>query len=246
MKGVILAGGKGTRLYPWTKKVNKHLLFLGNEPMIFNPIKQLISSGIQDILIVTNRNHLDSMVEILTNENNFSCNFTFKIQENPKGIGDALLLAEDFAKGNPITVILGDNITSHSIKKYVQNFKLQGTGSKILIKRVPDPYRFGVATLRNNRIVKIEEKPSNPKSNYAVTGIYMYDNQLFDILKSLSPSFRGELEITSVNNFYLNRNQLTYDILHGEWADAGTFSSYAFANKLLSSINNKILDGDKL
>jgi glucose-1-phosphate thymidylyltransferase len=225
VKGVILAGGKGTRLYPLTRATNKHLLPVGKEPMIFNSIKQLLSAGIKEILIVTSKEHMGDVVRLLGSGKEFGCDFTFKVQEEAKGIAHALLLAEDFANANneKIVVILGDNIATHSIKPYVENFKKQNSGAKVLLRKVSDLERYGIAALDELKVVKIEEKPKEPKSNYAVIGIYMYDNKVFDIIKTLKPSKRGEYEITSVNNEYIKNNELTYDILKGEWTDAGTF-----------------------
>lgn len=244
MKGIILAGGKGTRLYPLTKIINKHLLPVGKEPMIFNPIKQLISTGIKEILIVTSKEHICDLVNLLGSGREFGCKFTFKIQDEPKGIADALLLGENFAAGDPIVVILGDNIASHSIKPYVEKFKKQNTGAKVLLKKVDKPHLFGIAALDEKKIIKIQEKPNKPKSNYAVIGIYMYDNSVFNIIKEIDFSDRNELEITSVNNVYIQKNKLTYDILKGYWTDAGTFETYKLANEILFRIDNKIITGD--
>ena len=240
MKGVILAGGTGTRLFPLTNATNKHLLPVGREPMIYNPIKQLLSSGITDILIITSKQHMGDVVRLLGSGKEFGCDFTFKVQEEAKGIAHALLLAEYFANRDKIVVILGDNITTHSIKSYVDNFKKQGSGAKVLLRKVSDPERYGIAALDELKVIKIEEKPKDPKTNYAVIGIYMYDNKVFDIIKKIKPSARGEYEITSVNNEYIKNNELTYDILKGEWTDAGTFESLQYANKIAFKYNNKI------
>jgi len=242
MKGIILAGGTGTRLFPLTKATNKHLLPVGIEPMIFNPIRQLISAGLTDILIVTSREHMGDVVRLLGSGSEFGCSFTFKVQDRPGGIAEALSLAEGFACGERIIVILGDNILTKSIKPYVDNFIKQNSGAKVLLKRVGDPERFGVASLdeTSKMIVQIDEKSPLPKSNYAVIGVYMYDNNVFNFIRSIKPSDRGELEITSVNNIYANSGNLTFDILEGEWTDAGTFESLIYANELLFSIKNKI------
>lgn len=247
MKGVILAGGTGTRLYPLTKVTNKHLLPVGKEPMIFNPIRQLLSAGITDILVITGKDHMGEIVRLLGSGSDFSCNFTFRVQERAGGIADALALAEVFAHDDRIVVILGDNILTRSIRKYVDSFKKQPAGAKVLLKRVGDPERFGVAALdeRNKMIMQIEEKPENPKSDYAVIGVYMYDPRVFEVIRNIIPSERGELEITSVNNWYVEHAAMTYDIVDGEWTDAGTFESLIHANKLLFSINNTILKGDE-
>jgi glucose-1-phosphate thymidylyltransferase len=246
MKGIILAGGTGTRLFPLTKVTNKHLLPVGKEPMIFNPVRQLLSAGITDILVVTGKEHMGEIVRLLGSGSDFKCNFTFRVQETAGGIADALSLAEVFAHGERIVVILGDNILTHSISGYVKEFMKQPDGARVLLKRVGDPERFGVAALDelNKMILQIEEKPESPKSNYAVIGVYMYDNRVFDIIRNITPSERGELEITSVNNWYVEHNAMTYDIVQGEWTDAGTFESLMYANQLMFSINNTIQNGD--
>ena len=244
MKGVILAGGIGTRLFPLTKVTNKHLLPIGKEPMIFNPIRQLISAGITDILVVTSKEHMGDIVGLLGSGSEFGCSFTFKVQESPEGIAHALALAEGFTQGEQMAVILGDNILTCSIKRHVEAFKKQASGAKVLLKKVGDPERFGVAALdeRKKMILQIEEKSSSPKSDYAVIGVYMcYDNQVFDFIRSIEPSDRGELEITSVNNRYIERGEMTHDIVEGEWTDAGTFESLKYASELLLKIDNKIL-----
>jgi len=245
MKGIILAGGTGTRLFPLTNATNKHLLPVGREPMIYNPIKQLLSVGIRDILIITSKQHMGDVVRLLGSGKEFGCDFTFKVQEEAKGIAHALLLAEYFANRDKIIVILGDNITTHSIKPYVDNFKKQGNGAKVLLRKVDDPERYGIAALDELKVIKIEEKPKEPKSNYAVIGIYMYDNKVFDIINKIKPSARGEYEITSVNNEYIKNDELTYDILEGEWTDAGTFESLQYANKIAFKYNNKIQENKR-
>lgn len=245
MKGIILAGGKGTRLFPLTKITNKHLLPVGKEPMIFNPVKQLTSSGITDILIVTSRENMGDIVNALGSGKDFGCDFTFKVQEEPKGIADALLLGEKFTSGDLVTVVLGDNIVTKSIKLYVDKFKRQKKGAKVLLKEVLEPHYFGIANLNEKKIISIQEKPSIPKSNYAVIGIYMYDNSVFDIIRSTPLSPRGEFEITCVNNMYVDKEELTYDILDCDWVDAGTMESYKAANDMMYKINNKIINGDR-
>ena len=235
MKGVILAGGLGKRLYPLTRVTNKHLLPVFDRPMIFYPIQALINAGIQDILLVTGGNYAGDFLKLLGNGKEFGLqhlNYTY--QEGEGGIAHALALAEHFADGGKICVILGDNIIERTISTAVRKFERQVSGAKILLKRVPDPNRFGVPVLRQNRVVRIEEKPRRPKSSFAVTGIYMYDAQVFDIIRSLKPSGRGELEITDVNNVYLERGQLTYEILRGWWTDAGTFESLHRASILVA------------
>jgi glucose-1-phosphate thymidylyltransferase len=244
VKGVILAGGTGTRLFPLTKVTNKHLLPVGKEPMIFNPIRQLLSAGITDILIVTSKDHMGEIVRLLGSGSDFSCNFTFKVQDAAGGIAHALSLAEDFANNDRMVVILGDNILTHSIRPHVTAFLRQPTGARVLLKKVGDPERFGVAALDEQRkmILEIEEKPKQPKSNYAVIGVYMYDRSVFDIIRGITPSPRGELEISSVNNEYVKQGLMTYGIVEGEWTDAGTFESIQYANNLLFSIGNEIIE----
>jgi glucose-1-phosphate thymidylyltransferase len=237
MKGIILAGGTGSRLYPLTKVTNKHLLPVGKYPMIYHAIYKLKEANITDILIVTGREHMGDVVNLLGSGSEFEVQFTYKVQDQAGGIAQALGLCEAFVGNDLMTVILGDNIFSNSIVQYVEKFKEQGTGAKILIKEVKDPERFGVPELEGNRIKSIEEKPKNPKSRYAVTGIYMYDAKVFDIIKTLKPSARGELEITDVNNAYIERNELTYDILDGWWTDAGTHASYLRANELAKDVD---------
>jgi glucose-1-phosphate thymidylyltransferase len=236
MKGIILAGGTGSRLYPLTKVTNKHLLPVGQYPMIYYAIEKLCHAGITDILIITGREHMGDVVNLLGSGYEFGASFTYKVQDQAGGIAQALGLAEHFVGGDMMTVILGDNIFNDDITTYTHNFINQGAGAKILLKQVHDPERYGVAELSGEHIVSIEEKPKTPKSNYAVTGIYMYDSQVFDIIRTLQPSGRGELEITDVNNAYIQRNQLTFDVLDGWWTDAGTHSSLAKANELAQSI----------
>lgn len=244
MKGIILAGGKGTRLYPLTKIINKHILPVGNEPMIYNPIKQLCSVGVKEILIITSREHMGDLINLLGSGREFGCSFTFKVQEEPRGIADALLLGENFAGKDSIIVILGDNIATHSIKPYVEKYKNEEVGAKVLLKKVETPQHFGIAALDEKKIVSIQEKPDKPKSNYAVIGMYMYDSNVFDIIRSIDYSQRGELEITTVNNVYIENDDISYDILHGQWTDAGTLESYKSANDILYSINNELIIGD--
>lgn len=242
MKGIILAGGTGTRLFPLTKVTNKHLLPVGKEPMIFNPIRQMICAGITDILIVTSKAHMGDVVGLLGSGYGMGCDFTFKVQDRPGGIADALALGEGFAGGERILVILGDNILTHSIKPYVEDFKKQTSGAKILLKKVGDPERFGIAAMdeQNGMIIQIEEKPQDPKSDHAVIGVYMYDNRVFDFIRNIDLSDRGELEITSVNNIYVGLGEMTYATVDGEWTDAGMFESLKYANDLLLSIDNMI------
>jgi glucose-1-phosphate thymidylyltransferase len=226
MKGVILAGGLGTRLHPLTRVTNKHLLPVWNRPMIHYPIECLVQAGIKDILIVTGGNNAGDFLRLLGNGEEFGLkhlNYTY--QKGEGGIADALRLAEHFADGDPICVVLGDNIIERNIVSAVRTFDTTLFGAKILLKKVEDPERFGVAELRGDRVVGIEEKPKNPRSSYAVIGIYMYDAEVFEIIRTLEPSQRGELEITDVNNAYIRKGRMTYEILEGWWTDAGTFES---------------------
>jgi glucose-1-phosphate thymidylyltransferase len=235
MKGVILAGGLGTRLYPLTKVTNKHLLPVYDKPMIYYPIQTLINAGIDDILIVTGGNNAGDFLKLLGNGKEFGLkhiNYTY--QEGEGGIAEALRLAEFFASGEKTCVVLGDNIIEKNIRKAVENFRRQKKGAKILLKEVPDPQRFGVAELKGDRIARIEEKPEKPKSRYAVIGIYLFDQEVFNIIKTLKPSGRGELEITDVNNRYIEKRLMTWDILEGWWTDAGTFESLIRANQLVA------------
>ena len=235
LKGVVLAGGLGKRLRPLTKITNKHLLPIFNLPMVYYPIQTLVEAGIRDILIVTGGNHAGEFLRLLGNGHQFGLkHIDYTYQEGEGGIAEALGLACDFAEGQKIVVILGDNIVEKPIKEYVERFKAQKEGARILVKEVQDPQRFGVVEFKDARITSIEEKPKKPKTNYAVTGIYMYDARVFDIIKSLRPSDREELEITDVNKAYLKGGQLYYDILDGWWADCGTFDSLLRANNLVA------------
>jgi glucose-1-phosphate thymidylyltransferase len=233
MKGIILAGGTGSRLYPLTKVINKHLLPVGKKPMIFYPIERLVEAGIIEILIVTGVDHMGDVVNMLGSGSDFGCNFTYKVQDEALGIAHALNLAEHFAAGERIVVILGDNIFGVSLAETIKSFKKQKKGARILVKEVSDPERFGVVELKGGKIISIAEKPKKPKSNYAVTGVYMYDDKVFDIIKGLKPSKRGELEISDVNAAYLKRKEIEYDILSGWWTDAGTFESLERASLLV-------------
>jgi len=235
MKGVILAGGLGMRLSPLTKITNKHLLPVYDKPMIYYPLITLINAGIEDILIVTGGNNAGDFLRLLGNGKEFGLkhiNYTY--QEGEGGIAEALSLADFFADEEKICVILGDNIIEKNIIGAVRAFKEQREGAKLLLKEVPDPQRFGVPEIKGDRIIQIEEKPSDPKSKFAVIGIYMYDHSVFDIIRPLKPSQRGELEITDVNNAYIEQGTMTYDILDGWWTDAGTFDSLLHASKLVA------------
>jgi glucose-1-phosphate thymidylyltransferase len=236
MKGVILAGGLGSRLYPLTKITNKHLLPVYDRPMIHYPIQCLINAGITDILIVTGGNSAGDFLQLLGNGSDFGLkgvNYTY--QQGEGGIADALSLAEHFADGEPIAVVLGDNLIEGNIRRAVEDFRAQGGGAKILLKEVHDPERFGVASVDEaGRVLRIVEKPNEPESNLAVIGIYMYDARVFDFIGKLEPSARGELEITDVNNFYIEDGSMTAEILQGWWTDAGTFDSLLRASNMVA------------
>jgi len=225
LKGIILAGGTGSRLYPLTKVTNKHLLPVGRKPMIYHPIKKLIDAGIEEILIITGVDHMGDIIDLLGSGTAFGCRFTYKVQDQAGGIAEALGLAENFASNDPIAVILGDNIFEDDLAPFAEKYLAQKNGAKVLVKEVHDPQRFGVIEMKGEKVFSIEEKPKKPKSSFAVTGIYFYDGEVFEIIRRLKPSKRGELEITDVNNAYLKRRRLTYDILSGWWSDAGTFES---------------------
>lgn len=235
LRGIVLAGGTGSRLRPLTKVTNKHLLPVGQKPMIYYPIEKLTAAGIDEILIVTGVEHMGDVVSLLGSGKDFNCRFTYKVQDEAGGIAQALALAENFAQGQPVAVILGDNIFHANLKKYVDKFIAQCTGARILLRQVPDPQRFGVAELADGKIISIEEKPPKPKSNYAVIGIYFYDGGVYDIIRMLKPSARGELEITHVNDAYIAKGQLAYDIIEGWWTDAGTFESLARAGEFVKN-----------
>ncbi|MEJ2715621.1 MAG: sugar phosphate nucleotidyltransferase [Deltaproteobacteria bacterium] len=236
MKGVVLAGGLGTRLYPLTKVTNKHLLPVYDRPMVTYPIQCLVNAGIKDILLVTGGNSPGDFLKLLGNGREYGAeNISYAYQEGESGIADALSLAENHAACGPICVVLGDNVIEKNIIKAVEDYRAQGEGAKILLKRVEDPQRFGVPVFDRDRIVGIEEKPSRPASSYAVTGIYLYDFEVFDFIRGLTPSQRGELEITDVNNRYIERGTLTWTELEGWWTDAGTFDSLLRASNLVKS-----------
>jgi glucose-1-phosphate thymidylyltransferase len=243
MKGVILAGGLGTRLYPLTKVTNKHLLPVYDKPMIFYPIQTLINAGIHDIMLVTGGNNAGDFLRLLGNGKDFGlAHINYTYQEGEGGIAEALRLAEYWAGGDRVCVVLGDNIIEKNIARAVESYRKQKSGAKILLKEVPDPERFGVPVLEGDRVVRIEEKPKRPASRYAVTGIYLFDGRVFEIIKTLKPSARGELEITDVNNAYIARQELTWDILDGWWTDAGTFESLCRATNLVAETGANKLD----
>lgn len=236
MKGIILAGGTGSRLYPLTKVTNKHLLPVYDMPMIYYPLQTLIDAGIVDIMIISGRGHAGHFLELLGSGAESGVHLTYEIQEKAGGIAQALGLAEDFADDDNVAVILGDNIFQDNVRGAVQSFK---SGAHVFLKAVLDANRFGVAEIDGDRIISIEEKPASPKSNYAVTGLYLYDNDVFDIISTLKPSGRGELEITDVNNEYIMRNEMSYSRLKGFWSDAGTFESLLRAGMMVQKYRNK-------
>jgi glucose-1-phosphate thymidylyltransferase len=236
MKGIVLAGGLGTRLHPLTKVTNKHLLPVYNRPMIYYPIQTLVDAGISEILVVTGGNNSGDFLRLLGNGKQFGLkHLDYTYQEGEGGIAAALSLAEYFADNDPVCVILGDNVYENSVRQSAAEFMKQGHGARIHLKQVQNPQRFGVAIIDGDRIVKIEEKPKVPKSDFAVTGLYMYDHTVFDIIKTLKPSGRGELEITDVNNAFIERDDMTYATVDGWWSDAGTFESLLRANILVAS-----------
>ena len=232
-KGVVLAGGTGSRLMPLTKVTNKHLLPIGKKPMIYYPIEKLTSIGIDKILIVTGVEYMGDVVGLLGSGRDFACQFTYKVQDEAGGIAQALGLAEGFSHGDQLVAILGDNIFEANLKQYADRFISQKIGARVLLKQVANPQRFGVAEMSDGKVISIEEKPKKPRSDYIITGIYFYDDAVFDIIRTLQPSARGELEISDVNNAYIAKGQLEYDILDGWWTDAGTFESLNRANKLV-------------
>jgi glucose-1-phosphate thymidylyltransferase len=235
MKGIVLAGGLGTRLRPLTKVTNKHLLPVYDRPMIYYPIQTLCDAGIRDIMLVTGGDSAGDFLRLLGNGAAFGLNdISYTYQEGEGGIADALRLCEHFADGERIVVVLGDNILQNGITPYLRNFARQASGARILLKEVDDAGRFGVAELEDDRIVRIEEKPTQPKSRYAVTGVYMFDRRVFDFIKTLTPSQRGELEIADVHNRYIADGDLYYDVLEGWWSDAGTFESLFRATQLVA------------
>jgi glucose-1-phosphate thymidylyltransferase len=236
MKGIVLAGGTGSRLFPLTKITNKHLLPIYDRPMIYYPIQTLVDAGIRDIMIVTGGRNSGDFLRLLANGKEFGLkhiNYTY--QEGEGGIADALGLAEHFADGQKICVVLGDNIIEHDIREAAEKFQAQEAGAHILLKEVQDAERFGVAEVAGGRVMGIEEKPKRPKSNFAVTGVYMYDASVFEKIKTLVPSHRGELEITDVNNAYIGEGSMTFSFLDGWWTDAGTFDSLLRATNLVAN-----------
>jgi len=232
MKGIILAGGTGSRLYPLTKVTNKHLLPVYDRPMIFYPLQTLLDAGINEILIVSGKGHAGHFLELLGSGSDWGARFTYEIQDEAGGIAQALGLAEDFADNEDVAVVLGDNIFQDDVSEAVQAFEI---GGHIFLKRVEDAHRFGVAQIEGNGVISIEEKPEEPKSDLAVTGLYLYDNGVFEIIRRLKPSGRGELEITDVNNEYIRVGEMSYSLLEGYWSDAGTFESLLRAGNIVES-----------
>jgi glucose-1-phosphate thymidylyltransferase len=240
MKGIILAGGTGSRLMPLTKVTNKHLLPVGNQPMIIHPVMKLVEAGITEIIIITGPEHMGSIVNLLGSGKDYQCKFTYRVQDEAGGIAQALGLCEGFVGNDTCCVILGDNIFTVPITAYVHEFNMRYahstrpfSGATVLLKKVPDPGRYGVAEVSGTKIISIIEKPDDPKSDYAVTGIYFYGQTVFSIIRTLKPSGRGELEITDVNNYFIEKQEMCWSELPGEWTDAGTFPSLAIANKMM-------------
>jgi glucose-1-phosphate thymidylyltransferase len=236
MKGIVLAGGLGSRLSPLTRITNKHLLPVYDQPMVYYPIQTLVEAGLDEILVVTGGNSAGAFLNLLRNGAEFVGlrHLNYAYQEGEGGIADALKLAEDFADGGPVCVVLGDNILENSISSFVKKFRHQGSGAKMLLSKVHDPQRFGVPVFDGERIIRVEEKPGEPKSPYAVIGVYMYDSRVFNIIKTLVPSGRGELEITDVNNAYIEAGDMSWDVIEGWWTDAGTFDSLLKASNLVA------------
>lgn len=232
MKGIILAGGTGSRLYPLTKVTNKHLLPVYDRPMIFYPLQTLLDAGINEILVVSGKGHAGHFLELLGSGSDWGARFTYEIQDEAGGIAQALGLAEDFADNEDVAVVLGDNIFQDDVSEAVQAFEI---GGHIFLKMVEDAHRFGVAQIEGNGVISIEEKPEEPKSDLAVTGLYLYDNGVFEIIRRLKPSGRGELEITDVNNEYIRVGEMSYSVLDGYWSDAGTFESLLRAGNIVES-----------
>lgn len=233
MKGIILAGGTGSRLAPLTDITNKHLLPVGREAMIMHPIRKLKDAGITEILIVTGTEHMGDIVQLLGSGHDRDLDFTYRVQDQAGGIAEALALGEQFAAGHKVCVILGDNIFEDPITQDVAEFRQQERGARVMLKQVPDPERYGVARFENDRVVEVLEKPKTPPSDWAVTGIYFFDARVFDIIRTLKPSDRGEYEITDVNNDYIQRGEMQFGQFKGWWTDAGTFPSYHLANQLV-------------
>ena len=233
IKGIILAGGLGTRLYPLTKVTNKHLLPIGGEPMIYYPLRKLIEAGIKDIMIITGVEHSSAMTSLLGSGNDYGCSFTYRVQDQPDGIGGALKLCKDFIGESSCIVILGDNIFKENLKPHIESFCSSDKECKLFFKEVRDPKRYGVGVFDGEKIIRVEEKPSIPKTNLACVGIYLYTNKVFDVVENIKPSKRGELEISSVNNVFIENNLCTYAVLKDMWVDAGTMDAYHKTNWLV-------------
>ncbi|MFA4890753.1 MAG: sugar phosphate nucleotidyltransferase [Candidatus Gracilibacteria bacterium] len=243
MKGIVLAGGTGSRLYPLTKVTNKHLLNVYSKPMVYYPLFALKRAGIRDILIISGKGHAGHFLELLGSGSHLGVRLSYEVQEDAGGIAHALGLAERFVGGEKICVILGDNVIQDDISQAAANFDLQSKGAKIFIKKIGRPESYGVPTISGNKIVRITEKPKKPDSPFAVTGVYMYDYQIFDIIRGLKPSNRGELEITDVNNFYVEQGTLSYEILEGFWGDCGeSFDSLLEASQLVQKSELRYID----
>jgi glucose-1-phosphate thymidylyltransferase len=233
MKGIILAGGLGTRLMPLTKATNKHLLPVGDKPMVLHPVEKLVEAGVTEILLVSGPEHMGAFVTLLGSGKDFGCQVTYRVQDVPGGIAQALRLAKGFVGDDCMTVILGDNMFEDSLQGPVNEFNQNPTGAMVLLKEVPDPHRFGIAEIVDGTILSIEEKPAEPKSNYCVTGIYLYDATVFELIETVRPSARGEMEISDVNAAYLSKAELRHQFIQGWWSDAGTFESLRHANDLI-------------
>lgn len=236
-RGVVLAGGSGTRLHPLTKTTNKHLLPVGDVPMVYHPVRRLVEAGVVDILVVTGVHHVGAIVNQLGSGAEFGCRFTYKVQDRAGGIAEALGLAEDFARGAHLAVVLGDNVFDAPLLPELQAWEADGRAARILLKRVPDPERFGVARFEGARLVAVEEKPAVPPSAFAVTGVYFYDQAVFGHIRALRPSARGELEISEVNTRYIEAGQMSWAEMAGYWSDAGTHESYRRANALVAGLS---------
>lgn len=237
MRGIVLAGGKGTRLHPLTKICNKHLLPVGTFPMIFFSLFKLQQAGIRDVLLVTGKDDVGDFARLLGNGSDFHLNLTYRVQERAGGIAEALMLGQDFARSSPFVALLADNLFEDDLFPFLQRFEKEEEKVKLFLKEVDDPCQFGIAELKEKRIVSIEEKPAKPKSKCAVTGIYMYRPDVFEVIARLSPSSRGELEISDVNHYFVRTGEVSYEILNGWWEDAGTLESYARVNQLHHSVN---------
>lgn len=233
MKGIVLAGGTGSRLLPLTEVTNKHLLPVGRKTMILWPVEKLVRAGVTDILVVSGTEHLGAVVRLLGSGRRYGCSFTYRVQDEAGGIAQALALAEDFCGGDKMVVVLGDNVFQDELDEHIAAYREQPGGGRILLKEVPDAHRFGVAEIQDDQVISIEEKPEQPRSSLAVTGVYLYDPDVFNVIRTLRPSARGELEITDVNRYYLRAGRLTWGLLRGWWTDAGTFESLARANRLV-------------